>query len=147
MDVMELTETDLAREATHLLDSFTPSKGARVIALYGDLGAGKTTFVKALAGALGITETVTSPTFVIEKIYKLEGRQFDHLIHIDAYRLSGSAELQTLGWDSIISNPKNLIVVEWADIIEEALPKDAIRIHFTVTGEMTRDITIETSTI
>jgi len=140
---MELTETDLAHEATRLLDSFTPSKGARVIALYGNLGAGKTTFVKALAEALGITETVTSPTFVIEKIYKLEGQQFDHLVHIDAYRLSGSAELQTLGWNSIILNKKNLIVVEWANIIEEALSADTKRIRFEVAGTDRRTLSYD----
>src|ERR1700733_3565857 len=69
---------------------------ACVVGLYGDLGSGKTTFTQAVAKILGITEVVNSPTFVIEKIYKLEHERFEHLIHIDAYRLEKSSELEKL---------------------------------------------------
>ena len=60
---------------------------AVVMALYGDLGAGKSAFVKALAKALGVSGIVTSPTFVLQKIYPLQNQKFERLIHIDAYRL------------------------------------------------------------
>src|ERR1700739_2778621 len=76
---------------------------ATVVTLSGDLGAGKTTFVQAAANALGIEENVTSPTFVIEKIYQLpkksdvRHRFFKRLVHVDAYRLEGPAELEKLG--------------------------------------------------
>ena len=82
-----------------------------VIALHGSLGAGKTVFVKGVAEHLGVEETVTSPTFVIEKIYKLpEGAPWKHLIHIDAYRLESEEELSSIGWNDIATDPNNLII-------------------------------------
>src|SRR5574343_128358 len=81
---------------------------AFVIGLSGNLGAGKTAFTKCIAKSLGVEETVTSPTFVIEKIYELDNQKFSHLIHIDAYRLNSPHELLSLGWEKIISDPKNL---------------------------------------
>src|SRR5438552_2904269 len=70
---------------------------ATVLGFYGDLGSGKTTFTQSMARALGVKENVTSPTFILEKIYKLEEQQFSHLIHIDAYRFDKSDELLKLG--------------------------------------------------
>ncbi|MBA3733437.1 tRNA (adenosine(37)-N6)-threonylcarbamoyltransferase complex ATPase subunit type 1 TsaE [Patescibacteria group bacterium] len=96
---------------------------ATVIGLYGDLGAGKTSFTQGLSKALGILETVVSPTFVIEKIYELTNQQFTHLIHIDAYRLEKSEELLHLGWKEIISDPKNLIAVEWPERVVDIMPE------------------------
>ena len=131
----EITEGNIKQEAENFLHTLTPQKTATVVGLYGDLGAGKTTFTKALAEALGVVGTVTSPTFVIEKIYTLEGQDFSHLIHIDAYRLESSDELKKLGWDTIVGDPGNLIVVEWADKVEELLPEHTRKIHFKVVGE------------
>jgi len=111
--------------------------------LCGDLGAGKTAFTKALADVLGVRDTVASPTFVIEKIYRLQNQRFSHLIHIDAYRLEHSSELKQLGWDGIIKNPKNLIIVEWADKVEDILPTNTKKISFEVTGENTRELRIK----
>ncbi len=101
----------------------TPSTEARVVGLYGNLGAGKTTFTQAIAKSLGVEETVTSPTFVIEKIYELTGGKFTHLIHIDAYRLEKSEELLHLGWQEVTSDPKNLILIEWPERVVEIMPK------------------------
>src|SRR3989338_7645376 len=67
-------------------------RGATFVTLQGELGAGKTAFTQAVARALDVTETVTSPTFVLEKIYLLNGRQFKRLIHIDAYRLEKAGD-------------------------------------------------------
>lgn len=137
----ELTEKELSEEAQRLIEALVPnSKGATVLGLFGELGAGKTTFVQALAKALGITETVTSPTFVIEKIYRLTRKPFERLIHIDAYRLESERELVSLGWEDFVKNPKHLIVVEWADKVEHLLPRDTRRVYFKVTGEDTRTI-------
>ena len=113
---------------------------ATVVGLYGDLGSGKTAFMQATAKCLGVRETVTSPTFVIEKIYKLDHQNFDHLIHIDSYRLKSGDELLHLGWEEIAKNPKNIIFIEWPEKVAEILPKDIKKIHFTFVDENTREI-------
>ena len=99
-------------------------KGAGVVGFYGDLGAGKTTFIQYLAQAFGIKDSVVSPTFVIEKIYELglAGRPFSHFIHIDAYRIEDSKELISLGWEKIISKSDNLIFIEWPERVADIMP-------------------------
>lgn len=114
--------------------------GAIIIGLYGDLGSGKTAFTQAVAKCLGVKETVTSPTFVIEKIYKLENKKFDYLIHIDAYRLKSGDELLHLGWEEIAKNPKNIILIEWPERVAEILPDNIKKIYFTFIDENTREI-------
>lgn len=96
---------------------------AVVVGLSGNLGAGKTTLTQYLAKALGVGETVTSPTFVIEKVYELTGQKFTHLIHIDAYRLEKSDELIHLGWQDIISDKNNLIIIEWPERVADIMPE------------------------
>ena len=135
--------SELESLAQRFVASLPQRGGAGVIALYGDLGAGKTAFVKAAAKALGIGETVTSPTFVIEKIYALEHQAFTRLVHIDAYRLESAEELRVLGFETLRAHPNNLIFIEWADRVEELLPQDTTRIHFSVLDETVREITIE----
>lgn len=115
---------------------------AVIIALYGDLGSGKTNFAQAVARELGISETVPSPTFVIERIYEIKKSQFTHFVHIDAYRMDKSDELKQIGWDEIIEDRRNIILVEWADKIENVLPKHSIKIHFEHMDEQKRKITV-----
>lgn len=117
-------------------------KNATVSALFGELGSGKTSFVQGAARALGIQETVVSPTFIIERIYKLSNKLFSHFIHIDCYRLENSEELKKLGWDDIVTNPRNIIFVEWAEKVEEILPKNTIKIYFGFVDENTRKISV-----
>jgi tRNA threonylcarbamoyladenosine biosynthesis protein TsaE len=116
---------------------------ATVVGLYGDLGAGKTSFTQGVAKALGVDDAVTSPTFVIEKIYELVEKQFTHLIHIDAYRLEKSEELLHLGWKEIISDKNNLILIEWPERVLDIMPEH-IKIYLKTqdSGE-TREIEIE----
>lgn len=118
-------------------------EGATVVALHGDLGSGKTTFVKALASYFGIpAEEVTSPTFVIEKRFALKsGLPFRTLIHIDAYRLEKPEEIERLGWGETVAHKDNLILIEWPENIGTVLPKDAIKISFTFVDEKTRELT------
>ena len=115
-------------------------ESAFVVGFYGDLGSGKTAFTQAAAKCLGVKETVTSPTFVIEKIYKLDHQNFDHLIHIDAYRLGSGNELLNLGWEEIAKNPKNIIFIEWPEKVAEILPEDIKKIQLTFVDENTREI-------
>jgi len=118
-----------------------PKEKAVVIGLSGDLGSGKTAFTQAFAKALGISETVASPTFVIEKIYKLPpGKNSRHLIHIDTYRLESEEELRALGFEEIISDPGNIVVIEWPERVGGLIPKDALEIKFKFIDDKTREI-------
>ncbi len=121
------------------------NNNATIIGLYGDLGVGKTAFTQAVAKILGVKRKVNSPTYVIMKKYKFtspptpllkgEGRNFKFLFHLDAYRLKNEKELLHLGWEEIISNPENLIFIEWSENVLKALPKKHHKIRITHTKE------------
>lgn len=130
----------IAREVLRALDS---DNGAKVICLSGDLGAGKTAFTKEMAVELGVEETVTSPTFVIMKKYQTPNSQFQTLIHIDAYRLESSAELEVLGWREMANNPKNLILIEWPENVQDILPFGAMKIGFELMDNNERRIVVD----
>ncbi len=92
-----------------------------VVALHGDLGAGKTRFVRGLAIGLGHDpDLVSSPTFVIEHRYQAAGAV--PLVHIDAYRIANSDDLQTIGWDELVAAREAIMAVEWAERISSELP-------------------------
>ncbi len=113
------------------------------LALSGDLGSGKTTFTKSLATQLGIIEPVTSPTFVIQKTYNIKNHKtFNKLIHIDAYRLDKAKDTKVLNLEDTLNTKGNLIVIEWADNIKEALPKNTINIKFEYIDDSTRRVII-----
>lgn len=101
-----------------------------VIGLVGDLGSGKTTYVQHRAKELGISETVTSPTFVLLKIYPIPRGEFKQLVHIDTYRLKDETELTKLGIQELMDDTKNLIMIEWADKVRNILPPDTVWIDF-----------------
>jgi len=105
-------------------------KYALVLALKGELGAGKTTFIQGFIKALGIRNRVTSPTFVIVKSFKFKASSFKRIYHIDAYRLKKPKELLALGFREIIADPQNIVLIEWADKIRKILPKNVIWITF-----------------
>lgn len=129
---------EVAEEFAHAL--VPREDGATVVALYGDLGAGKTTFVQHLAKALGVAEPVTSPTFVIQKIYPLERQRFSRLVHVDAYRLEDEHELAVLGWSRLLQDSTALVVVEWANLIPNMLPEEVRSIWLAWQDENTRTI-------
>ncbi len=109
-----------------------------VIALRGGLGAGKTTIVQGIARGLGVSEIVTSPTFVI--IAEYEGRLPLH--HIDLYRISGETEFEDLGAEELLYGG-GVSVIEWSERIEQLLPGGSVTIAITVTGPETREISIQ----
>ena len=117
-------------------------KQALIVALEGGLGSGKTTFIQGLAQELGIKENVLSPTFVIQKDFLLSLKNFRNFYHIDAYRLKNPQELLELGFDDLIKNPGNLIVIEWADKVKKILPKHIMKIKFFNLGKNQRKILI-----
>lgn len=130
--------------AEELVCKLTAQKNsAAVLALYGDLGSGKTTFTQFFAGALGVKEKVTSPTFVLEKFYDLKKSDFKKLIHIDCYRLKGEEDLLNLGWQDIVADEKNIIVIEWPERVEKILPKNTKKIYFEFVDETTRKVTTD----
>ena len=108
-----------------------------VICLNGELGSGKTVFTKAFASALGISDDVTSPTFNIIKEYN-NGEL--PLYHMDVYRLDGN--VNELGLDEYFDG-NGVTIVEWADMIEEYLPKERLDINIRVTGEDSRVIILK----
>ena len=117
-------------------------KGGEIITLDGDLGAGKTAFVRGLARGLEITDTVSSPTFTIVNEYR-HGRI--PVFHFDVYRISSSEELYDIGWDDYV-NANAVIVIEWACIVSDIFEEEPIRIQINkipTLGEDIREITIE----
>lgn len=125
--------------ANTFLSHISPAETATVVGLSGDLGSGKTTFTKILAKELGIVDHITSPTFVIQKKYNiLNHPDFDTLIHIDAYRLEEKGELEVLDWKELTENSKNLILVEWPELVGV----DAT-LNFKYIDETTREITYD----
>jgi tRNA threonylcarbamoyladenosine biosynthesis protein TsaE len=140
MDISDIE--GLRRFAGGFARQLAPSAdAATLVTLSGELGAGKTTFVQAVAKALGVEESVTSPTFVIEKIYHLpaqaglQGEKFKRLIHIDAYRLEKSHELEALGFEELLRDPANLILLEWPERVSDLIPKDAMKVRFDIAGD------------
>lgn len=115
---------------------------AAVLALKGELGSGKTTFVQGFAKGLEVKERVLSPTFLVIKEFELSHTNKTRFYHIDCYRLESSQELLDLGFKSIIANPKNIVVIEWADKVKDILPKDTQWIHFSVTKENSRELDV-----
>ncbi len=108
-----------------------------VIALTGPLGAGKTYLAKGIAAGLQVNDTqvVNSPTFVLVNEYR--GRL--HMYHVDSYRLADSAELAALGFEDMC-DAGGLVVVEWADKIQDLLPADSLSIELTPTGKHSRQL-------
>lgn len=131
METISKSLEETAKIAKDFVSRLNPNtSSACVIGLYGELGSGKTTFMKFLAENLGVEEAVQSPTFVIMKIFKLEKtKDFKNLIHIDAYRIEKEEEMLNLGWNEIIANPKNIVCVEWPERISGIMPEH-IMINF-----------------
>lgn len=106
---------------------------AKILCLEGDLGSGKTMFLQGFAKGLGIKEKILSPTFVIYKKYK-------NFYHIDCYRLNKPEEILELNFKEIISDPKNIVAIEWPERIKKYLPKNSIKIKFKFIDDQTREI-------
>jgi len=122
---------------------FKPLKRAIVLGLEGDLGGGKTTFLQGFAKGLGIKEKITSPTFVIMKKFEIRNSKFENFYHIDCYRIEKPKEILDLGFKEIISNPKNIVAVEWADRIRQIIPKETFWIKFEIINKNQRKIMLK----
>lgn len=150
MEKLVRTLAEFEEEATRFAGSLAPrQQGAMLVTLSGELGAGKTAFTKAVARALGVHETVNSPTFVLEKIYLLPENYghrksiFERLVHIDAYRLEKGSDLAPLGFDKLMQNPKNLILLEWPEHVAGALPAPTARLSIVAHPDGSRTISYD----
>jgi len=129
--------------AKKILNKKKKEKKAQVLTLQGELGGGKTTFLQGFAKGLGIKERILSPTFVIFKRFRLLNQNFKFFYHIDCYRIKKEREILSLGFKKIISNPQNIVAVEWANHIKNILPKGVISIDFNFRDKNKRKIIIQ----
>jgi tRNA threonylcarbamoyladenosine biosynthesis protein TsaE len=115
-------------------------RGGECIALYGDLGAGKTQFVRGLVNALsGKPRQVSSPTFVLLNVY--DGGRLK-VFHLDAYRVHGAEDFEAIGFGELLEQENAVVVVEWAQRVEKLLPEARINVRIKSTGEDSREIEI-----
>lgn len=114
-------------------------KPGSVVALTGELGSGKTTFVSFLVKALRIEARVQSPTFVI--LRKYIGAELN-VNHFDLYRLIDYNDVEDLGFEEIINEPKSITLIEWPELVADHLPPETIKISFEVTSENERKINV-----
>ena len=137
------TPADFTSVIAHILQRVAaPRSGATIIALRGDLGAGKTTFTQALGAHLGITEPITSPTFVVMKEYDIEHKHFDQLVHIDAYRIEDVSEAGPLHLQELFEQSRTLICLEWPEKIAEILPSDRVEVIIEIGEGEERIVTV-----
>ncbi len=129
-------ETRTARE-TRLVGEVLGrnAQGGQVLALHGDLGAGKTTFVQGLAAGMGVQVRVTSPTFVLVNDYNAGHKM--HLVHVDTYRLGNSTgdvldDAATFGMDDFLDDPAAVVAIEWAERVAPLLPVDHLSVSLAV---------------
>lgn len=125
---------------TRVADVSREGRGALVIGLIGELGSGKTTFAQGVAEALGVRDAVVSPTFTIERVYKIIHPNYSHLFHIDTYRLENPEELARLGWDNIAGDSSAIVLVEWADRVQELVPQDTHFVRFTMVSPTVHEV-------
>lgn len=133
-------------EETKNLAKQLASKLHGVIALSGELGAGKTTFVQGFANGLGIKEKIISPTFILIRQHKIPDSK-NMLYHVDLYRLENLDNLKHLGLEECWADPKNIVLIEWAQKAKELLPKNTVWIKFENTYGNKRKISISNSAL
>ncbi len=108
-----------------------PVRQALIIALSGNLGAGKTTFARGFLRVAGVRSKITSPTFTLIKNYSINKlSNYKKIYHIDCYRIHKLKELIDFGLKELFENPKNIILIEWPERIQRALPKNIIKVKF-----------------
>ncbi len=121
MNVITYSEKQTLALAKKLAKKF---KGGETIGLIGQLGAGKTIFTKGLAKGLGIKKNITSPTFVLMRVYPVKKHpKIKNLVHLDAYRIKQANELLAIGIKDYLNQPDTAVIIEWADKIKKILPR------------------------
>lgn len=111
---------------------------SNVLALRGDLGGGKTTFLKGFAKEIGVKEEILSPTFVIFRKMRASGKKF--FFHFDCYRIKEEKELLDLGFEKIVKDKNNIVALEWPEKVRDILPKNSVFMEFRYINENEREI-------
>lgn len=137
MDILIKDKNHLHRAAKKFLEE---TRGKKIFAFYGSLGAGKTTFIKVVCGVLGAKDIVTSPTFTLVNEYKT--RDEESLYHIDFYRIKNTTEVFDLGIEEYFSSD-SYCFIEWPELIEEYLPSETVRVKIIVESNEQRRLIIE----
>lgn len=117
-------------------------KPGDVLALVGDLGTGKTTFVQGLAQGLGIKNKITSPSFVRLKIYPVRKKNITQLCHFDFYRQNSVSSLEAKEFKEYLKNKKDILIIEWADKIKPLLPRKTMTLVFQLEKNNSRIINL-----
>ena len=139
MEVISRSTEDTKRLAESLAAGL---KNNSVIALYGELGSGKTTFTTYLVKALGLDVRVQSPTFVIVRKYSNEGK-IGIVNHIDLYRLTSKEEVGEIGIAELIKDFNTITIIEWPEMAEHLLPVGTVKVKFETVDENTRRIYVQ----
>lgn len=143
MEIISKNHKDTQKIAGGVAKKLFKKSGPLVIALYGDLGSGKTTFAQFFAKSLGIKEKILSPTFVIMKTFGIHGaNKFKRFVHVDTYRLKSAKDLLDLGFKKMLKDTESIILIEWPEKIEKLLPKNTVKIYFETISEKERKIKI-----
>ena len=121
----------------------TKQKGALIFGLEGDLGGGKTTFLQGFAKGLGIKEKILSPSFIVMRKFQIPNPKFQNFYHIDCYRIEKPREILDLDFKEIISNPKNIVAIEWSDQVRKIIPKNSLIIKFELVNKNKRKISLK----
>ena len=120
------------------------SSGGQIYSLIGDLGGGKTHFTKGFAMGLGLKSEISSPSFVLMKVYKIKHKQAKYFCHVDVYRLKKPGEILEVGLEEYLGRPDTITVIEWADKIKKILsPYKQNILHFKFLDKNKRKITIK----
>lgn len=135
-DFISRTEADTADFAKKIAAMVSPGT---VIALYGNLGAGKTVFSRAFAAAIGVKEAVSSPTYTIVQEYQLDN-PMSYLYHLDLYRINNSRDALAFAVDEFLSDSNSYALLEWPERIEDILPPDTVKIMIEHQADGSRKI-------
>ena len=140
MEIVSKTTEDTKKLAFSVAEKMRPGN---VLALYGGLGSGKTTFTQYLTRALNSTSRIQSPTFVLIRRYKCNMNGIENINHIDLYRLSDADEIADLGIEEILNEKNTLNIIEWPELAEGYLPENTLKIIFEIIDENERKINVQ----
>jgi tRNA threonylcarbamoyladenosine biosynthesis protein TsaE len=144
---VKFNKKEIPKISQKLLNKISKGKhhSAKILTFSGELGSGKTTFAQEIGKLLGVGRNIVSPTFVIMKIYEVGKnskyrKKFNRLIHIDAYRLGSYLELLEIGWEKLVEDKNNLIILEWPERVNGYLGENVYNIKLNHVDGQTRSI-------